>query len=69
MRRYKWTLFCGVSIPCQMVSQVVVPSTGLVFLQFMLAVVGAFYYFIHFTESTMWLFHRLQCNVAGITMT
>ena len=44
-------------------------NSGLVFLLFLLAVVGVFYYFIHFIESTMWLFHRLQCNVAGITMT
>ena len=40
------------------------------FLQFMLVVVSEFYYFIHFIESTMRLFHRLQCNVAGtVTMT
>ena len=39
------------------------------FLQLMLVGVSAFYYWMHFTESTMWLFHRLRCNVAGITMT
>ena len=41
----------------------------IMFLQFMRIVVSAFDYFIHFIESTMWLFHRLQCIVSGLTMT
>ena len=62
-------LFCDVSIAGQTVSLVVVQLWLTMFLQFMLVVVSAFYYFLRFIESTMWLFHRLQCNVAGITMT
>ena len=64
-------LFCDVSIPCQMVSVVVVPLTLAYNVSSIHAccAYSAFYYSMHFIESTMWLFHRLRCNVAGITMT
>ena len=56
-------LFCDMlfkSIMCQTVSLAVVLLTlalECLFLPFRLPMVTAFLYYMHFTESTMWLFH------------